>query len=379
MRAVLLALCLVLAATVARAERVEAALEQAHDALTRASRALGAADTGQAQLTALGQAVRAHEDALSLYRVALRALAEREGVLLADIERNRESLAGVLSSLQTMSRAPRSALLAYPAGPIAATRAARLMANVSPALEAQIASLRGQLDRLRQVRGAQELSRVEIRGLLSGLQDLRARATAALAKREDALPVSARELARQGQAAAQLATTLGELAALLPGFAQSGHSNQIGFVGAQGRIPLPVRGTLSAGPGEPDPWGRVSEGIVLSAPAYSEVSAPWSGTIRFAGPLTDYGQIVVIEPESGVLMVLAGLGRIDRTTGDTVLRGERLGDLGGRIPDSREFLLEATTDRALIAGESLYIELRVQDQIVDPLDWFDFATKGQDG
>ena len=118
--------------------------------------------------------------------------------------------------------------------------------------------------------------------------------------------------------------------------------------------------------------------MTLAAPAYAQVSAPWDGTIRYAGPLIDYGQVVVLEPEKDTLIVLAGLGRVDRLVGETVLAGERLGDLGGPIPASDEFLLEATTDRDEIREEKLYIELRRSGQPVDPGPWFDL-TKQESG
>ena len=95
--------------------------------------------------------------------------------------------------------------------------------------------------------------------------------------------------------------------------------------------------------------------------------------------LIDYGQVVVLEPQSGTLVVLAGLGSVDRTVGETVLAGERLGDLGGPIPDSDEFLLEATTDQDEIRSEALYMELRQNGIAVDPAPWFDLREKGNGG
>ena len=82
---------------------------------------------------------------------------------------------------------------------------------------------------------------------------------------------------------------------------------------------------------------------------------------------------------TALLIVLAGLGRVDRLVGETVLAGERLGDLGGPIPASDEFLLEATTDRDEIGEKTLYIELRRNGEAVDPTPWFDLTRKGNGG
>jgi septal ring factor EnvC (AmiA/AmiB activator) len=87
----------------------------------------------------------------------------------------------------------------------------------------------------------------------------------------------------------------------------------------------------------------------------------------------------VLEPEAGTLIVLAGLATVDRLVGETVLAGERLGDLGGPIPESDEFLLTTATDRDAIRSQSLYIELRRAGEPVNPALWFNFAMQGIDG
>ena len=187
------------------------------------------------------------------------------------------------------------------------------------------------------------------------------------------------ELQAQADLAAAQAQNIGELASSLSGAELVQTGILVSFSEARGFIPSPVSGRVTAGFGDPDPWRRPGFGITLTAPAYSEVRSPWDGTVRFAGPLIDYGEVVVLEPEEGTLIVIAGLGTVDRLVGETVLTGERLGDLGGPIPDSDEFLLEASTDRAQIAEENLYIELRRDGQPVDPAPWFDLIEEGSGG
>ena len=175
------------------------------------------------------------------------------------------------------------------------------------------------------------------------------------------------------------ARTIEDLAATLVGAALTDTGALVSFSEARGFIQPPVRGEVIAGYGALDPWGREGYGMTFSAPAYAQVSAPWDGTVRYSGPLIDYGQVVVLEPEEGTLIVLAGLGTVDRVVGETVLSGERLGDLGGPLPDSDEFLLEASTDRDEIVEEKLYMELRRGGQAIDPAAWFDLTEKGSGG
>lgn len=358
------------------------ATDRARGALEQASRSLEAAWSGQAQLAALGKAVTAHEIALAAYRDGLRTMAGRESLLRAEMQRDRARLEQLAVALQSLGRAPRSALLAVPGGPVGAARGAALMAAVSPQLDARIAELRPRLEALARLRSAQEAARIEARGALAALQELRADTTEALRKRRRRDLPGRDELRARAEAAVRRAQSLDALTAAL-GSAATGVGDAGGdlvtFTEARGLVPSPVQGVLTAGSGERDPWGRQGPGVTVSAAAYAQVSAPWDATVRYAGPLIDYGQIVVLEPEEGTLIVLAGLATVDRLVGETVLSGERLGDLGGPLPDSDEFSIAAATDRDAIPSRSLYIELRRAGQPVDPALWFDLAMQGTDG
>lgn len=354
-------------------------IDRARAALERSAAALEDARSGEATLAALGTAVAAHEAALAAYRDALRSMAARESRLRAEMQEDRARLEQLLVALQSLSRAPRSALLVFPGGPVGAARGASMMASISPHLEGRIADVKARIDALERLRTGQEVARVEARGALAGLQELRADSAEALRRRRaKGLPERA-ELAERAAATAAQAQDLEGLASALRHAAAQGRDALVTFSEAHGLVPAPVQGVMTAEFGEPDPWGRPGHGVTLSAPAYAQVSAPWDGTIRFAGPLIDYGNVVVLEPERGTLIVLAGLAAVDRLVGETVLAGERLGDLGGPIPDSDEFLLEATTDRDQIGAEKLYIEVRRDGQPVDPALWFNLAKQGTDG
>lgn len=354
-------------------------IERARAALEIASGELKAANTGRQQLAALGKAVTAHEAALSAYRDGLRALATRESRIRTAIDADRIRLEELISALQSLAQAPRSALLAFPGGPVGAARGASLMGEISPVLSGRIDELRARLNNLKQVRSNQEVARIEARGALASLQELRGRTTEALRRRRKRDLATDTELQEQAAAAAEQAANISELATSLKRAASEDPDVLLSFTEARGFVPPPVSGNLVAGFRDPDPWNRPGYGVTLTAPAYAQVSAPWDGTIRYAGPLIDYGTVVVLEPEQGTLIVMAGLASVDRLVGETVLSGERLGGLGGPIPASDEFLLEASTDRDQIREEMLYIELRRDGEPIDPELWFDFATKGSGG
>ncbi|HSF93920.1 MAG TPA: peptidoglycan DD-metalloendopeptidase family protein, partial [Thermohalobaculum sp.] len=128
---------------------------------------------------------------------------------------------------------------------------------------------------------------------------------------------------------------------------------------------------VAGGFGAPDPWGRPGKGLTLEAPGFAQITAPWDATVRFAGALIDYGQVVVLEPEADYLLVLAGLANVDREAGEAVLAGERLGDLGAAIPASEQFLLDAGAEDGQISLTAFYVEIRHAGETLDPAEWFD--------
>lgn len=347
--------------------------------MDKAAEALAAAGDGETRLAALGRAVTAYEMALGAFRAGLRQLAAAEAEARAAIAADRARLEHLIVALQSIGRAPRSALLAYPAGPVSAARGAALMAEAMPLIDRRLAAFRDKADRIRRIAARQDAARVEIRGALAALQDLRATTLKAVRRNRSRDLPGRNEMAEQARAAARQARTLTALADALKTGAAAGEAPLVRFSEARGLIPLPVAGTVTAGFGEIDPWGREGHGITVEAPAFAQVAAPWDGTVRYAGPLIDYDQVLVLEPEADILVVMAGLARIDREVGETVLAGERLGDLGGPIPASADFLLDASKDRDEIGTEKLYIEIRQNGAAVDPAPWFDMTRKGNGG
>lgn len=324
-------------------------------------RARGAA----ARMAALAEAVQAHEHALAALRAGLRRLATEDRRLSGALLDERARLTRLLGALQALAEAPRAAMLAYPGGPVRAARAAGLMGAIAPALEAAAAALATRLDALRTMRLRQEVARAEAGAALAALQDLRGRSLRAA--RGGASAPDRAELRRQAAAAAARADGLAALAAALAARPAVGAEP---FADLRGRLIAPVAGRLTGEFGGIDPWGRTGQGVTFTAPAYATVAAPVAATVRYAGPLADYGLVVVLEPAAGWLMVLAGLGSAPVTAGETVLAGERLGDLGGPLPASTEFLLEAADAERQIRTETLYVELRHKGEAVDPAPWF---------
>jgi septal ring factor EnvC (AmiA/AmiB activator) len=105
--------------------------------------------------------------------------------------------------------------------------------------------------------------------------------------------------------------------------------------------------------GQPGDGGQPHRGLTIEARPGARLVAPLDGKIVFAGPFRTYGLILIIEHSEGYHTLLAGLGRIDGTVGQTVSTGEPVGIAGS----------------AETGNPSIYVELRRNGQPIDPLPW----------
>jgi septal ring factor EnvC (AmiA/AmiB activator) len=249
------------------------------------------------------------------------------------------------------------------------------LAALAPALEVEAARLRVSLDEVSDVEARRDIAMAEARASLAALQRARGEVSDLIRKNRSAtrLPKGlTQRLREEGEALARSATTLRILASALPDAdGLVAPAAEISFAAARGAIPSPLEGTVVRNFGDA---GATSlfEGAEITAPAYAEIYAPWSGIIRFAGTYGSYGGVIILEPEPDTLIVLSGVGRFFREAGETVLAGEPIGSLGGPLPQDEEFLISGTVPVEALALETLYIELRRGGEPVDPAQWFAF-------
>ncbi|MDQ5838322.1 MAG: M23 family metallopeptidase, partial [Acidobacteriota bacterium] len=125
------------------------------------------------------------------------------------------------------------------------------------------------------------------------------------------------------------------------------------------RVPSiwPVEGNLSDGFGvRGNPFGGGSSefhpGQDITAPPGTPVFAPADGTVLEAGWKNGYGQQVVIDHGHGLTTRYGHLSKIEVTAGQSIRRGEELGQVG-------------STGRS--TGPHLHYEVRIDDVAVSPL------------
>lgn len=365
------ALLLLLAAPVAAqttdpAEDARAAASQ----LSRAGIALQEAKTAANRVKALSETLRAYEAGLQAMREGLRRAAIQEQRLSRELQSREAEIAQLLGVLLSMDSAPSPVLLLHPSGPVGTARSGMIMADITPALTAQAEALRARVEDLAVLRALQQNAIGTLQEGLDGAQTARTALSQAIADRTDlprrftedpvrtALLVASTETL-EGFASGLAGIAVDEVPGSLPDIADR-----------KGALPLPVEGRILRRANEPDAAGIARPGIVMVTRPYALVTTPTAATIRYVGPLLDYGNIAILEPQSGLLMVLAGLDRVYGAPGEVLPGGSPVGLMGGEETEPDAILYRQGQEPGAEQTETLYIEIRQDNIPVDPEAWF---------
>lgn len=336
-------------------------------------------------------------DVLLLQEQDLRAsLTERRGVL-----------AQVLGALQRMGLNPPPAILVQPEDALGSVRSAILLAAVVPELRGEtevlagdlaelsrlVASIGAERERLTQTVADQAEQQQRLSLLLEEKRLLQERSETMLAKEQEraealaAEATSLRELidaleseieiaAAKAEEEARMAAIAGEEA--LSAAPQATEQRLFPtvttpFSAMLGRVGLPVSGRLERRFGEDDGNGATMQGDMLATHSAAIVTAPVDGAVLYAGPFRSYGQLLILNAGDGYHVVLAGMGRISVSPGQSVLAGEPVGLMGeARVASAVAFAGDSTVPE-------LYVEFRKDGKPVDPSPWWAERSSGRTG
>jgi septal ring factor EnvC (AmiA/AmiB activator) len=373
---ILRALALSALAAVSLAAPVRAELDAAATAmraaemLEQAGFALLEADGARDRVEALTQTVRAYEEGLLALREGIRQAALREQTILLVFEAERDRLSRLLAVLQSIEGAPPPLLLMHPEGPLGTARSGMIVSEVTPAVAAQAQVLRAQLEELATLRAVQDGALDQLSAALDRAQDARTRLSQAIADRR-MLPANFTEDRAAMADLIQSVDSLDGLAEILASAPPSAAPDLPDFAESRGTLPPPLLARVLRRFNEADGAGVTRPGLVLASRPRALVSAPWPASVRYAGPLLDYGNVIILEPEGTYLLVLAGLGTLYVQPGDLVTSGAALGLMpGDATPGSEELIVNTAQTGGTELTETLYIEVRDGGQPVDPAEWF---------
>jgi septal ring factor EnvC (AmiA/AmiB activator) len=221
-----------------------------------------------------------------------------------------------------------------------------------------VAAVRAELSELEKITTelAAEESRLtnleqQERDRLAELAGARKKRSVALARIDDEIESRAGDIKKLQAEAAELEALVEELTRLLASLPAADGSS----FGQGGQMGWPTNGTLLKDFGQSRADGRLSwDGVLLGAPAGSDVRAVHHGRVVFADWLTGMGLLLIVEHGDGYLSLYGHNQDLVKNVGDRVEPGEviaHVGDSGGQ------------------AVPGLYFELRKDGRPVNPHQW----------
>ena len=343
--------------------------------LVSASIKLDQSDGARDRVKALTETILAFESGLTATRDGLRRAAVREEQLSRKLEARDSETAAFIGVLQSLGVGQSPTIFLHPQGPTGTARAGMLLSEMTPVLNVHAAQLRQEVEEVQMLRLLQQEVADQLQLGLSEVQSARVALSTAIAERTD-LP---HQFTEDPVRTAILISSSETLEGFASGLSQvTENETEIDLPPLDDRIgslQLPVKGLLLRGMNEADAAGIARPGIILATRPGALVHAPTAATIRYVGPLLDYGNIMILEPQTDILFVFAGLNITYGKSGQVITEGTPLGLMGGlKITASADNINTGLSTVGDGAGngrlETLYIEVRQQNVPQDPVSWF---------
>jgi septal ring factor EnvC (AmiA/AmiB activator) len=351
-----------------------------------------------AALIAAGQRLKIAELEVDSMEERMNALAEAEKQVHGRLDGADASISNMLAALERISLNPPPALIVDPEDALGSARGAILISAILPQLKAKADQVVADLKHLQQIKADAETQQNQLKADYAVLEEEQLRIATLLAAKKQGIDAANAELTAEEQQAAEMgakATSLKSLVAELTAkvsavtaaasaagaaspalpattpeairaaFADTGRTSPaIPFPDAKGYLTLPAAGTDVEDFGANDGFGGLSKGVSLSTRANAQVVAPADGWVIYRGPYLNYGQIVILNPGQDYTILLAGLDKVSVDLGQFVLEGEPIGTMGSRT------IGRNLATSAGVSDPTLYIELRKNDQPMDPTGWW---------
>ncbi len=347
----------------------EAALAAAQQ-LEQASIALNEAEGARDRVKALTDTIQAYEAGLSAMRDSLRRAALREAQLTAELRAREDEVAQLLGVLQTIETTAPPVLMLHPSGPLGAARTGMMLSEVAPGLNARAQSLARDLQEVQTLRQLQQSAKETLTQGLTGVQDARTQLSTAIADRTN-LP---RRFVEDPVRTAILISSTETLEGFASGLSEISEGeipeSDADISAQKGDIALPTHGIILHRAGETDAAGVTRPGVVLGTRSRALVVSPTAATIRYRGPLLDLGNLIILEPQPGLLFVFSGLQEVYGQAGEVIPQGTPVGLMPGESPEIGAIMSTSGDGTGTDRSETLYIEVRQNNSPVDPETWF---------
>ncbi|MGH6874312.1 MAG: murein hydrolase activator EnvC family protein, partial [Aestuariivirgaceae bacterium] len=338
------------------------------------------------QLVDAAARIKARESMIVASRNRLAELVKEESAQRLSLSRRNDQLTGLLAGLMRLEQNPPPALVAAPGDALAAVRAAMLFGAAVPALRVEAGLLSQDVARLAGLRASMATEQEQLSANLDKLRSARLQLEQLHDRKRLLLRATGSALAREKEIAAKLAEKARTLKQLVDALAEQARQKAaylaqsaasaatekppLAFTQALGRLDYPVQGKLLRRFGEADGFGGETKGMALTATPGAQVIAPAAGKVAFAGDFRSYGQLLILDVGEGYHVLLAGMARIRVETGQAIVAGEPIGEMGG---SSGQWTM--TGDRPPHPNPVIYVEFRKAGTAIDPTKWWIGGTK----
>lgn len=137
-----------------------------------------------------------------------------------------------------------------------------------------------------------------------------------------------------------------------------------------GKLAYPVLGEIVRRYGEADGLDGELKGMLIATRAGAQVTSPADAKVEFAGSFRSYGRLLILDVGEGYHVLLAGLGRIEVETGQTVRGGEPVGISADAQAPGRMIGAGVEESKPVV-----YVELRKTGEAIDPAPWWIGSVK----
>ena len=340
------------------------------EALDLATANLKKAKKAKKRIKSLSQAIQSYEETLAILRISVRDLTLQQSQVQSVLDQNENEIMQLLGVLATVQKAPIAGQMLHPNGPLATARSGMIISDIVPILQENVDQLRDQVMVLQQLSKTQHMANNSLQKGLMELQNAHSNLGRAIVNREE-LPKRFIADPEKMEILVKASKDLETFAASVQSIALNEPSVSLPSVrDRKGNLNLPVRGKVLRKFNEADAAGIKRSGIILATDPKAIVISPTAATIRYLGPLLDYGNVAILEPENGLLFVFAGMDTLYGEIGQVI---PALSPIGLMPSQSNEVDKIFKTKANIYSGklsETLYVEVRSGSETENPLDWF---------
>jgi murein hydrolase activator len=357
-----------------------------------------------AALIAAAQRVKLAEADIAVLEDRMGDLIVQELEVRGRLDGADENISNVLAALERISRDPPPALMINPDNALDSARSALLIAAIVPQLRNKAETVTADLNQLGSIKAAALAQQEKLEANLQVLEEEQLRIGSLIAARKQSENLATAALASEeaeAQALADKATSLRQfidaLAARAAAVATAAQATEtannggnapaldqqtikmalanpdrtqpaVPFVQARGFLAMPSSGVTVIDYGAGDGFGGISRGLSVVTRADAQVVAPADGWVLFAGDYLNYGKIVILNAGQDYTVLLAGLEKTNVTIGQFVMMGEPVGTMGSQT------IGRTVATSAGVSRPTLYIEMRKNNEPVDPTGWWAAAA-----